>query len=257
MVATTGGVGLGARAARHPCGRGRLDRRLPRDPLRVGRVDGARGDALRSSPSCFGASWPVVASRSAPRSGSSCSISRTSGAASSAGRRIAFEGVLRRSERRPGLEPQRPRGRRLAFDVRAARRRCSRVESRRRRRDSTPAQNRPPWCYPWGVGRLRAASRAAPVWRAECSPVSSSPRSSPTVPNRSARTSWLWIVSKFSWRARTKSSSSSRRPPRARSGPSAGPSPRRTGARGGRARRRRARRGASGARRSASSSSAR
>ena len=50
---------------------------------------------------------------------------------------------------------------------------------------------------------------AGSVWRAEWPPFASSLRkASPTVPKRSARTSWLWIVSKLTWRARTKFSSS-------------------------------------------------
>ena len=45
------------------------------------------------------------------------------------------------------------------------------------------------------------------MWRRECSPVSSSARISSSRPERSATTEWRWIVSRFSWRARTKPSS--------------------------------------------------
>ena len=42
------------------------------------------------------------------------------------------------------------------------------------------------------------------TWCSECSPVRSSRRSSPSSPKRSATTLCWWIVSRFSWRARTK-----------------------------------------------------
>ena len=48
---------------------------------------------------------------------------------------------------------------------------------------------------------------ASEVWRGAGMPDSSSPRSSATVPSRSARTSWVWMVSKLTWRAKRKSSS--------------------------------------------------
>src|SRR5207247_4598265 len=57
------------------------------------------------------------------------------------------------------------------------------------------------------LARLRhdvSHSRSS-VCRLGCTPRSSSPRSSPTVPWRSATTSWLWIVSKFSCREQAKS----------------------------------------------------
>ena len=42
------------------------------------------------------------------------------------------------------------------------------------------------------------------MWWRECSPLSSSARISASRPERSAITEWRWIVSRFSWRARTK-----------------------------------------------------
>ena len=54
---------------------------------------------------------------------------------------------------------------------------------------------------------LYASHSRSSVWRASRSPRSSSARTSPAVPNRSATTSWLWIVSMFSWRECTKSPS--------------------------------------------------
>ena len=59
------------------------------------------------------------------------------------------------------------------------------------------------------VAELGVAGRPAP-------PFASSPRSSPTVPKRSASTSWLWIVSKLTWRARRSRRRPARRRPRAR-----------------------------------------
>ena len=52
--------------------------------------------------------------------------------------------------------------------------------------------------------RRRRARRAVVVWCAQCSPVASSWRTSPSVPKRSATTLCWWIVSRFSWRAETK-----------------------------------------------------
>ena len=62
------------------------------------------------------------------------------------------------------------------------------------------------------AGRRRLAAQAQGasshsrrvVWWRECSPVSSSARISASRPERSATTEWRWIVSRFSWRARTK-----------------------------------------------------
>ena len=64
---------------------------------------------------------------------------------------------------------------------------------------------------PGAVRQARAALSqvSSVVWRGAASPSASSPRSSPTVPHRSATTSWSWIVSRFTWRERTKSSSAS------------------------------------------------
>ena len=61
-----------------------------------------------------------------------------------------------------------------------------------------------------GEARLGGASQSASeVCRSGGVPDSSSARSSPTVPSRSARTSCAWIVSKLSWRAKRKSPSAS------------------------------------------------
>ena len=60
-----------------------------------------------------------------------------------------------------------------------------------------------------GALSLRASQAASVVWRGLGSPVASSPRSSPTVPKRSATTSCTWIVSKLTCFESRKSSSSS------------------------------------------------
>src|SRR5438093_7374826 len=75
---------------------------------------------------------------------------------------------------------------------------------------------------PWGAeSAVRAAGRAldrlchcvrlshsrSSVWCSRCVPFSSSERSSPTVPKRSASTSWSWIVSRLTWRENRKSAS--------------------------------------------------
>jgi hypothetical protein len=51
IVATDRRCRAGARAAGDACGRDRLDRHLPRDPLHLGRIDGRGSGRSRSSPS--------------------------------------------------------------------------------------------------------------------------------------------------------------------------------------------------------------
>ena len=58
--------------------------------------------------------------------------------------------------------------------------------------------------YEAAVAQGASSHSRVVVWWAVCSPVSSSARISPSMPERSATTEWRWIVSRFSWRARTK-----------------------------------------------------
>ena len=185
------------------------------------------GDAPRRS------SWPAC-SRAAPR------CSATGGRSSSASRRAArrsrpgaasFLGVAPLARAASGSSsgssssssPATPRWRRSCAARRAAVRRASprrAVADRRLRRDRGASAcillHRP------NIARLRAGTesrfrlrRAKPARpasqsaRVVCVPAAcrrrAPPRSSPTVPSRSARTSCAWIVSKLIWRAKRKS----------------------------------------------------